>query len=140
MRSIFADTHYWVATAKPNDPWGPAAKRAKEQVGNVLLVTTDEVLTEFLAILGKFGPTLRKAAGKMVRAILENPNVKVVPQARESFLAGLELYEAREDKDYSLTDCISMNAMKALSITDVLTNDHHFEQEGFAVLIREAHA
>jgi uncharacterized protein len=140
MRSVFADTHYWVAVAKPNDPWGPSARLAKKQAGNVLLVTTDEVLTEFLSILGKFGPALRRAAGKMVRAILANPNVKVVPQARDSFLDGLKLYEAREDKDYSLTDCISMNVMKALSISDVLTNDHHFEQEGFVVLIHMGQA
>jgi predicted nucleic acid-binding protein len=38
---------------------------------------------------------------------------------------------------YSLTDCISMNAMRAEALTEVLTNDHHFEQEGFTVLMRK---
>ena len=28
-----------------------------------------------------------------------------------------------------------MNAMDAEGITDVLTNDHHFEQEGYKILI-----
>ena len=27
------------------------------------------------------------------------------------------------------------NAMEAEQITEILTNDHHFEQEGFVVLI-----
>ena len=29
-----------------------------------------------------------------------------------------------------------MNVMEAESITEILTNDHHFEQEGFVVLMR----
>ncbi len=71
----------------------------------------------------------------MVRAILENPNVRVMPQTRDSFLKGLIFYETRSDKEYSLTDCISMNVMKAESLGEVLTNDHHFDQEGFSILI-----
>ena len=63
-------------------------------------------------------------------------NVRVIPQSRESFLAGLELYVTRPDKGYSLTDCIAMQTMRREGITDVLTNDHHFAQEGFRVLFR----
>jgi len=137
MRAVFADTCYWIAIAKPNDSWAVPAKRAKEDSGPVLLVTTDEVLTEFLAALSRGGPTIRRAAAQMVRAILENPNVKVVPQGRDSFLDGLKLYEEREDKEYSLTDCVSMNVMRSLSIHEVLTTDHHFQQEGLTVLIRK---
>jgi uncharacterized protein len=44
------------------------------------------------------------------------------------------LYEARPDKGYSLTDCRSMVALRALGISEALTNDHHFTQEGFAIL------
>ena len=53
---------------------------------------------------------------------------------RESFLNALALYEARQDKAYSLTDCSSMATMRALGITQVLTRDAHFAQEGFALL------
>ena len=60
----------------------------------------------------------------------------VTPQSRESFLAGLELYRTRPDKGYSLTDCISMQTMRRAGITQVLTNDRHFEQEGFQALFR----
>jgi uncharacterized protein len=74
----------------------------------------------------------------MVRAIMENPNVKVLPQTRDSFLSGVKLYEERSDKQYSLTDCISMNAMRAESLSEILTIDNHFEQEGFTVLMRRA--
>ena len=72
----------------------------------------------------------------MIRDILEDATVRVVEQSRESFLKGLELYEARPDKGFSLTDCISMNTMSAEGSTDILTNDVHFTQEGFHALFR----
>ena len=51
--------------------------------------------------------------------------------------AGLALYAARPDKGYSLTDCISMATMRKKGLTEVLTNDRHFEQEGFRALFRD---
>ena len=39
------------------------------------------------------------------------------------------------DKGYSLTDCISMHAMRELGVGDILTHDDHFRQEGFTVLL-----
>jgi predicted nucleic acid-binding protein len=73
-----------------------------------------------------------------VEDILQDPGVKVVPQSRESFLAGLKLYRDRPDKGYSLTDCISMQIMRREGLSDVLTNDRHFEQEGFRALFRDS--
>jgi len=49
-------------------------------------------------------------------------------------LEALALYEARPDKFYSLTDCHSMQVMRREGLTDVLTNDHHFTQEGFHIV------
>jgi predicted nucleic acid-binding protein len=62
--------------------------------------------------------------------------VTVYRQSRESFLAGLRLYEQRSDKAYSLVDCISMTTMRRHGISEVLTNDHHFTQEGFKVVLK----
>ncbi|MGA2579262.1 MAG: hypothetical protein ABSH24_24895 [Bryobacteraceae bacterium] len=50
----------------------------------------------------------------------------------------MALYEARPDKGYSLTDCISMQTMRKERLTEVLTNDGHFEQEGFRALFRDS--
>jgi hypothetical protein len=47
------------------------------------------------------------------------------------------LYIQRPDKGYSLTDCISMQTMRREGLTEALTKDRHFEQEGFQVLFRE---
>ncbi len=136
MKAVFADAVYWIAMVKPDDSWKASAASARDSLGPVRIVTTDEVLTEFLTALSGGGETLRQKAAQMVRAILANANVKVVPQSRRSFLQGLELFEQRHDKEYSLADCISMNTMRSESLSEALTNDHHFEQEGFAVLMK----
>jgi predicted nucleic acid-binding protein len=137
MKKVFADSNYWIAVVKPKDQWSETADRARKNVGDAILVTTDEVLIEFLTALSRGGPSLRRVAAKMVRAILGDANVRVIQQTREGFLKGVTRYEGREDKEYSLTDCISMNVMESHAVTEVLTNDHHFEQEGFAVLIKK---
>jgi predicted nucleic acid-binding protein len=60
----------------------------------------------------------------------------VHPQSRESFLAGLRLYEQRYDKGYSFVDCISMTTMRRHGISEILTTDHHFTQEGSRWFLR----
>jgi len=69
--------------------------------------------------------------------ILASPVIRVIPQSRESFLAGLHLYRSRPDKGYSLVDCISMQTMRQEGLTEALTNDRHFEQQGFRALFRD---
>lgn len=136
MRTVFADANYWIAMANPQDQWAAAAREAKDRLIDVFLVTTDEVLVEFLNGLSGYGKHLRGCAGKMVRVILNDPNTEVIQQSRDSSLTGLAFYEQRGDKEYSLVDCISMNTMKAKSIQEVLTSDNHFAQEQFKVLMR----
>jgi predicted nucleic acid-binding protein len=135
MRSVFADTLYWIAVLNPRDSWRDPAMLARQRLGRSKLVTTDGVFAELLAALAR-SPRLRDLAVSSVRASMEAPDVLVIPQTRASFLDGLALYEARPDKHYSLTDCISMSIMRSSGIADVLTNDEHFAQEGFNVLIR----
>jgi uncharacterized protein len=138
MRDAFADTLFWLARARPGDPWSAAAKKAEEDLGpEVRITTTEEVLTEFLNALAGGGPFLRNRAAQMVRAIMAHPGVVVVPSSHSSFVRGVERYEQRPDKRYSLTDCISMQVMDEQGIREILSNDHHFTQEGYVILIRK---
>jgi predicted nucleic acid-binding protein len=136
VRLVFADTLYWGAALHPNDQYRAQVISAREALGEVQLVTTDEVLTELLDGLAQRGTHLREAAARAVRRILDDRRVTVHPQSRESFLAGLRLYEQRNDKGYSLVDCISMTTMRRQGILEILTNDRHFIQEGFRVVLR----
>jgi predicted nucleic acid-binding protein len=60
----------------------------------------------------------------------------IIPPTQQLFDAGFELYRKRPDKNWSLTDCISFTVMQERSITEALTGDHHFEQAGFAALLK----
>jgi len=133
MRAVFADTFFWIATTNPADSGHAAAARLDRELDGVAFVTTADVLDEFLAFFAE--SPLRSRALETVDDIFAEPGVLVVPQSDESFRRGLDLYRARPDKGYSLTDCISMNVMRDFGIHDVLTRDNHFTQEGFRALL-----
>lgn len=65
-----------------------------------------------------------------------NRNVTVVRVNPAIFARGLARYESMPDSTASLVDCISMEVMDALGITEVLTADRDFELEGFSRLMR----
>ena len=133
MKQIFADTFYWVALINKKDNWHQRVIEVTSTLKNVEIVTTDEVLIEVLNFLSAIVP-LRRRTVQFVDDIMQNPHIKVIPQNRESFLEGFNLYRRRLDKEYSLTDCISMTVMQRLKINEVLTHDNHFKQEGFIIL------
>lgn len=135
MRTVFADTHYWIALAVPVDEWHDRALEVSKSLYPVRLVTTDEILVEFLNYFSGRGAETRRMAVKLVKSISSDVNIQVIPQTRESFFAGLKLYEERSDKGYSLTDCISLNVMNTQQIPEALTHDNHFGQEGKILLL-----
>ncbi len=130
----FADTFWWIAVANPKDAWHVRVLVWEAAHPNVRFVTTEEILSEFLTWFAGTGPAGRALASSTVRSILGDPTTQVLPQTSADFAAALTLYEARPDKGYSLTDCRSMLALRALGISEVLTNDHHFTQEGFTIV------
>ena len=138
MKAVFADTFYWTALTSTEDSFHASAVEFSLSLQPEKLTTTDEVLDEYLAFFSSARPSVRMKAGNMVARLLKNFHVRVFPQSRDSFLAGLDLYRARPDKSYSMTDCISMQTMRREGLTEILTNDRHFEQEGFRALFRDS--
>ncbi|MBR8831946.1 MAG: hypothetical protein N5P05_002555 [Chroococcopsis gigantea SAG 12.99] len=134
MRVLFADAFYWIALLNPKDENYQRVKAFNSTLAQTRLVTTDEVLTEFLNFYSSYNSQMRKNAVERIDDILNNTMVHVIPQKRESLMAGISLYKQRLDKGYSLTDCISMITMRQLEINEVLTHDKHFKQEGFIIL------
>ena len=136
-RTVFADTFYWVALINSGDSTHDEAVTFDQSfAGKIEVVTTEEVLVEVLNYFSSYRPEAKDSAVKTVIALLGREDIRIVSQSRDSFRNGLNLYKARLDKGYSLTDCISMNTMRAEWITDILTNDVHFIQEGFRALFR----
>jgi predicted nucleic acid-binding protein len=138
VRTIFADTFYWTALTSPDDTFYLKALEFSRLLVPDRIITSDDVLVEYLAFFAKAGPSVRAQACCLAARLLQDPRVVVVPQSHELFLEGLDLYRARPDKGYSLTDCISMLIMRRQGITEILTHDRHFEQEGFRPLFRDS--
>jgi Uma2 family endonuclease len=104
MRTLFADTFYWAALLNPRDEWHSTVKSFNKNLVGVRLVTTDEVLTELLNFFSAYDTKMRQGATQRIQDILQNDYVQAIPQTHGTFLAGLELYRQRIDKEYSLTD------------------------------------
>jgi len=136
VKRLFADTVYWIALTNSFDQYHAKAVEASSALGSCRLFTTEAVLTEFLNALADKGPRIRAAAVEMVEAIMTNSHVTVIPQSHRTFNRNLAFYKARPDKGYSLTDCGSMLLMRERHLSEALTTDRHFEQEGFVALLR----
>jgi predicted nucleic acid-binding protein len=67
--------------------------------------------------------------------LLDSPDVELVWVDETLHREALALLFARKDKDYSLCDAVSFVLMRGRGINEVLTTDHHFEQEGFLRLL-----
>ena len=134
MKTVFADTGYWLALLHPKDPLRSKAQSISASLGQVRIITSEMVLDELLA--GLSAPPVRATAVNAVNSVLANPNVEVVPQTSLQFREAFDLYKNRMDKEWSLTDCSSFNLMKERGIVEALAHDEHFEQAGFVALLR----
>ncbi len=48
MRRVFADSLYWIAISHQGDQWHAAALKASRAIQGAEIVTTQEMLSEFL--------------------------------------------------------------------------------------------
>ncbi len=135
MNEIFVDTLYFAAILNPKDQWHEFALMVETEIGDARLVTTENILHEFLNFFAQFPPRIKKRAADLVNDLYETREIEIIPHTQEIFFDGLRLYETRLDKGYSLTDCISMNAMRERGIMEILTHDGHFTQENFTILL-----
>lgn len=117
----------------PADVAFPKARAATLQQA-ATLVTTAWVLTELASTLSK--RKFRHHFLSTIKRLRENPAVVIIGPDDTLFELGIELFAARTDKDWSLTDCISFVVMERRGITEALTGDHHFEQAGFRALLQ----
>jgi predicted nucleic acid-binding protein len=140
MKSVFADTGFWVALLNQKDKWHEQSVSIYRslELQQVRVITSEIVLTELLNFFSKFSSTLRVEVALKVTQMKQHPNITVIPQNTRQFDRALKLYLEREDKEWSLTDCSSFLIMQELKITAALAHDKHFLQAGFQNLLRES--
>ncbi len=130
---VFADTFFYLALLDSRDSAHERAVSATQDL-NSITVTTAWVLLELANALS--APENRRIFVDFLNKARANPSVFIYEAEKGLFDGGVELYNERPDKNWSLTDCISFVVMKQEGITEALTGDRHFEQAGYKALLR----
>ena len=134
--AVFIDSVGWIALVHRGDELHHKTVQTYRGLGSVRRITTDAVLIESCNAFSK--SSLRPLATTLMEKVKESGKIgvlDVVHVDEELIQRGLEMFKARNDKDWSLTDCISFVVMKEKGNTMALTSDHHFQQAGFEKLI-----
>ncbi len=135
MKRLFADTAFWLALLMARDQDHERAGRWRSfiRASGIAIVPTELVPWERSNSCTR--PAWRSSAAAICRDC-EKEGV-VIYASRELLDAAFDLYEDRDDKAWSLTDCLSFRVMDELRLKDALTADHHFLQAGFRALLLE---
>jgi predicted nucleic acid-binding protein len=134
MKAVFADTSYYVALLNDRDVHHAAAISFGES-DPVGIVTTEFVLLEVATFFRRPGD--HAVFVRFDSRLRTDSQTAVLPATTELYKAGLALFSARSDKEWSLTDCTSFAVMAERKLTDALTADVHFVQAGFKALLLE---
>jgi uncharacterized protein len=118
MKQIFADTSFYAAIVNRRDQLHTRPKQLAAEIKAPIL-TTEFVLLE-TANFCKEGRR-RTIFLQLVARLRSAENVEIVPASSALFHSGLDLFAQRPDKDWSLTDCISIDLMRERELTDALT-------------------
>jgi predicted nucleic acid-binding protein len=97
-------------------------------------LTHDWVLAELSPLATRRGLPQGPVLAYLNR-VVSDPDVEVVWVDRALYSRAVALLLARPDKSYSLCDAVSFVLMRDRGLTDALTTDKHFEQEGFRRLL-----
>jgi predicted nucleic acid-binding protein len=117
-----------------NDQLHEVAKRWALSLADESAITTEFVLLEAYDHFSD--PFYRPRVRSIQRNTILNPRITLVGLSSQLFTDALELFSARPDKAWTLTDCTSMLTMERHGVTRALTYDQHFTQAGFEAMLR----
>lgn len=135
MPQVFVDTAAWLALVNTRDALHAPAQQVMDELRQkrVRFTTSEFVLIEVANALS--APPFRSHAVVLIEGLRLLPDVEIVPASAGLLAAGWQLYCARQDKEWSLTDCTSFVVMRQRQIAQAFTSDHHFEQASFFKLL-----
>lgn len=108
---VFVDTGYLIALEDADDGNHPAAREHREGLRELpALLTTSYVLDEvvtFFNVRGRHGKAV-----ELGQTLLSSPSVRLINVGEALLRRGFDLLWERPDKDYPLTDCVSLVVMR----------------------------
>lgn len=136
MKPVFVDTSALIAIGNKRDAFHRQALEIKEYLRRSErdFVITGAILLEFG---NAFSPVaLKPSAIKIIESVRQSEKWKKVSIDEKITDRAFELYKQMKDKDWGLVDCTSIVVARDMEITEIFTTDHHFEQAGFVILLK----
>ena len=127
---VFLDSAFLIALVHAGDQNRDSALAWMDilEGAQIPLLTTEFNLIELVDFLSSFGQ--RALARQLVAALRAGKHVTIVPCSTILLNRGLVRHSQRDDKTWSLTDCIGMLVMEDYGTIEVMTYDHDFQQAG----------
>ncbi len=129
---MFIDTSGFLCRNSDSEPYHQ--KAAEYYNSAKTRITTNYVLAEYVALALVRG-LRRESITVFSEEILRDGTVEIVWVDEELHTKAVELLKERYDKKYSLCDAVSFALMREREISEALTTDKHFKQEGFIRLL-----
>ena len=139
MKPIFVDASALIAIGNKRDTFHSKSLEFRYSLKNSgrKFVTTSAVLLEFG---NAFSHKKLKPTGiKMIEAVMHSKKWKCIELTNELMNNGFDLYKRMNDKNWGLVDCTSIIVAHSMGISEIFTTDHHFEQAGFSILLKESY-
>jgi len=133
---VFMDTAGFLALWDAADEHHSAAGRLQGELSRSRrrFVTSDYIVDETATLL-----LLRHshaAAADFLDTVERSEALRLEWIGPERFHAAAGFFRRHGDEEWSFTDCVSFVLMHELRIRDAFTTDHHFQQAGFATLLK----
>jgi len=135
MNSIFVDTSALIAIGNKDDAFHQQAIALQKEYlqGNFRFFTTNAVVLE---LFNSFSQAQHKSIAIRLINLINNSAYWNCILVDDLIAQGIERFQKRLDKNWSLIDCIGMIVAEDHQITEIFTTDHHFEQAGFTILLK----
>src|SRR5215510_12827990 len=131
---LLLDTFFVLALLNKNDQHHEKAKEIyPRELAALEVWVTEAVLVEIAN--GLSAVQHRKTAATFIDSCYAVQNFRIVNVSSELLQRALDLYKKRDDKNWSLTDCISFVVMDENDLMDAVTGDRDFQQAGYTALM-----
>lgn len=136
MKPVFVDASALIALGNQRDNFYSQAQEVRKRLvqSQRKFLTTGFVILELCNAFSN--PRLRLTAIRIVESIQQSGQWNYIDASQDLMWKGFDLYRQIQDKSWSLVDCTSIVIARNLAIAEVFTNDHHFEQAGFQILLK----
>ena len=130
--SVFVDTSALLAVLDADDEFHPPARRTWED----LLQRAEDIFCTSYVLVECFALVQNRLGIEAVRVLVDDvlPVMRVHWVTPEEHQAGVGAMLTAGRRDLSLVDCVSFDAMRRQSVSDVFAFDQDFAEQGFRLV------